>query len=125
MHGKTNSFAVNFPSVSFWQRVAMFHFNPKISIEVCLRHNQAIPLYGDKFIKACTEYVDLCLNLFLSNIAHTHATFDLGKARCRFHGTGRLAACFSAACRRPSLNACQAEQPGRHPVDNKARKNDQ
>lgn len=25
----------------------MFHFNPKISIEVCLYHNHTTPLYGD------------------------------------------------------------------------------
>jgi hypothetical protein len=52
----------------------MFHFNPKISIEVCLHHNHAVPLYGDKFIKARTAYIDLRLNVFLSNIAHAHAT---------------------------------------------------
>jgi hypothetical protein len=27
----------------------MFHFNPKISIEVCPYHCQATPLYGDGF----------------------------------------------------------------------------
>src|SRR5512132_625874 len=42
-HGKANSFAVNFPGVSFWQRAAMPHFNPKISIEVCLYHAHALP----------------------------------------------------------------------------------
>jgi hypothetical protein len=26
------------------------------------------------------------LDVFLSNIAHAHATFELGKARCRLHG---------------------------------------
>jgi hypothetical protein len=31
-HGKANSFAVNFPGVSFWQRAAMFYFHPKLSI---------------------------------------------------------------------------------------------
>jgi hypothetical protein len=31
-HGKANSFAVNFPGVTFWQRVAMFYFYPKPSI---------------------------------------------------------------------------------------------
>jgi len=36
VHGKANSFAVNFPGVSFWQRAA--HFDPKITIEVCLYH---------------------------------------------------------------------------------------
>jgi hypothetical protein len=44
-HGKANSFAVNFPGVSFWQRAAKPHFDPKISIEVCLFHTHATPLY--------------------------------------------------------------------------------
>jgi hypothetical protein len=31
-HGKANSFAVNFPGVSFWWRAAMFYVHPKFSI---------------------------------------------------------------------------------------------
>ena len=32
---------MNFPGVSFWQRAA--HFDPKISIEVCLYHTMQLP----------------------------------------------------------------------------------
>jgi len=58
----------------------MSHFNPKISIEVCVRHSNAIPFKGDGFSisrsdRGALEYdIDLRLNAFLSNIAHTDAT---------------------------------------------------
>ena len=55
----------------------MFYFNPKISIEVCLHHRQATPLYGDGFRyfisrsdRALGHIIDLRLHAFLSNIAH-------------------------------------------------------
>ena len=38
-HGKATSFAVDFPGIPFWRRAAMFHFDPKFSIEVWPRHN--------------------------------------------------------------------------------------
>jgi hypothetical protein len=70
---------VNFPGVSFWQWAAMFYFNPKISIAVCLQHRHATFLYGDEFIisqsdRALEHIIDLRRNAFLSNIAHTDAT---------------------------------------------------
>jgi hypothetical protein len=70
-HGKANSFAVNFPGVSFWQWGGDASLHPKISIEVCLYHTHATTLYGDG---APEHHIDLRLSAFLSNIAHTYAT---------------------------------------------------
>ena len=38
---------------SNYQRGAMFYFNPKLSIEVCLYHRHASPLYGGGVIVSC------------------------------------------------------------------------
>jgi len=58
----------------------MFHFNPKISIEVCPHHSQVTPLYGDGFTVSRSggsrvrHDIHLQLDAFLSNIAHADAT---------------------------------------------------
>ena len=58
----------------------MSHFNPKISIEVCVHHSNAIRLNGDRYSVSRSDPgafvydIDLRLNAFLSNIAHTDAT---------------------------------------------------
>ena len=60
----------------------MFHFNPKISIEVCPHHSQVTPLYGAGFTVSRSggsrvrHDIDLQLDAFLSNIAH--ASFPSG-----------------------------------------------
>lgn len=65
----------------------MFHFNPKISVEVCPYHSQATPLYGDGFSVSRSDGsanhdIDLQLDAFLSNIAHVDETLCTYR-RCR------------------------------------------
>jgi hypothetical protein len=53
-----------FPGVSFWQRTAMFYFNPKVSIEVCLYHRNVTPVYGDGLVVSRSDRVSCAISIF-------------------------------------------------------------